>query len=191
MLQVNNGNGTFSELGQAAGIAATDWSWAPLFADFDNDGFPDLFVSNGFLKDFTNLDFINYRQQVLQNPKAGQQQILEMIAAMPATKVGNYAFKSQDGSRCQNTSDAWGRRTPGNSNGAVYADLDNDGDLDLILNNLNEPSQIYRNGTSESGKSHFLQVKLIGVQGNPSGIGAKIKMYSGGDIQYQEQQIYK
>ena len=191
MLQVNNGNGTFSEVGQAAGIATTDWSWAPLFADFDNDGFPDLFVSNGFLKDFTNLDFINYRQQVLQNPKAGQQQILEMIAAMPATKVGNYAFKNQDGSSFENTSDAWGLGTPGNSNGAVYADLDNDGDLDLILNNLNEPSQIYRNGTSESGKSHFLQVKLIGVQGNPSGIGAKIRMYSGGDIQYQEQQIYK
>jgi len=191
MLQVNNGNGTFSEIGQAAGIATTDWSWAPLFADFDNDGFSDLFVSNGFLKDFTNLDFINYRQQVLQNPKPGQQQILEMIAAMPATKVGNYSFKNQDGSRFEDTSDSWGLGTPGNSNGAVYADLDSDGDLDLILNNLNEPSQIYRNGTSERGKSHFLQVKLTGSQGNASGIGAKVKVYSGGDAQYQEQQIYK
>ncbi|GAA0880154.1 VCBS repeat-containing protein [Algoriphagus jejuensis] len=191
MLQVNNGNGTFSEIGQAVGIAATDWSWAPLFADFDNDGWQDLFISNGFLKDFTNLDFINYRQEVLQNPKPGQQQVLDLIAAMPATKVGNYAFKNENGSSFKNTSAAWGLDIPGNSNGAVYADLDNDGDLDLILNNLNEPSQIYRNGSSETGNTHFLQVKLNGAEGNPSGIGAKIKVYSQGEVQYQEQQIYK
>jgi hypothetical protein len=191
MLQVNNGDGTFSEIGQAAGIAATDWSWAPLFADFDNDGFTDLFVSNGFLKDFTNLDFINYRQQVIQNPKSGQQQIMEMIAAMPATKIGNYAFQNINGEKFQNVSAAWGLATPGNSNGAVFADLDNDGDLDLILNNLNEPSQIYRNTSVERGQGHFLQLKLIGPPENPSGIGAKVSLYRGGSVQYQEQQIYK
>jgi hypothetical protein len=191
MLQLNNGDGTFSEIGQAAGIAATDWSWAPLFADFDNDGFTDLFVSNGFLKDFTNLDFINYRQKVLQDPKSDQEQIMEMIAAMPATKVGNYAFKNLDGNNFEDNSAVWGLNTPGNSNGAVYVDLDNDGDLDLVVNNLNEPSQIYKNNTMEGGSKHFLQVKLRGTPENASGIGAKVKLYADGAVQYQEQQIYK
>lgn len=191
MLQLNNGDGTFSEVGQAAGIATTDWSWAPLFADFDNDGLPDLFVSNGFLKDFTNLDFINYRQQVLQNPKPGQQQILELIAAMPATKIGNYAFKNLDGSQFHNVAAEWGLGTPGNSNGAAYADLDGDGDLELIVNNLNEPSRIYRNLTSETKSAHYLQVELLGERGNASGIGAKVRVFSGGTVQYQEQQIYR
>lgn len=191
MLQLNNGNGTFSEVGQAAGISTTDWSWAPLFADFDNDGFTDLFVSNGFLKDFTNLDFINYRQQVLQESKPNQQQVMELINSMPATKVGNYAFQNLNGINFKNTSADWGLDTPGNSNGAVYADLDLDGDLDLIINNLNEPAQIYRNYTSDRKIGNFLQVKLIGSPSNPAGIGAKIRVFQGTTVQYQQQQIYK
>ncbi|MGY8916147.1 MAG: FG-GAP repeat domain-containing protein, partial [Flavobacteriales bacterium] len=136
MLQLNNGDGTFSEIGQLAGISATDWSWAPLFADFDNDGYADLFVSNGFLKDFTNLDFINYRNEYLQNSKVTKAGINDLIAKMPATKVGNYAFRNVNGIQFENHSESWGLSTPSNSNGAVYADLDLDGDLDLILNNL-------------------------------------------------------
>lgn len=191
MLQLNNGNGTFSEVGQAAGISTTDWSWAPLFADFDNDGFTDLFVSNGFLKDFTNLDFINYRQRVLQESKPNQQQVMELINSMPATKIGNYAFQNVNGINFKNASAAWGIDSPSNSNGAVYADLDQDGDLDLIINNLNEPTQIYQNLTSDRKIGNFLQVKLIGSPSNSAGIGAKIRVFQGNTTHYQQQQIYK
>ncbi|WP_332910436.1 CRTAC1 family protein [Algoriphagus boritolerans] len=191
MLQLNNGNGTFSEVGQAAGISTTDWSWTPLFADFDNDGYTDLFVSNGFLKDFTNLDFINYRQQVLQESRPNQQQVMELINSMPATKIGNYAFRNLNGLNFRNSSAEWGLDTPGNSNGAVYADLDQDGDLDLIINNLNEPAQIYQNLASDRNIGNYLQVKLIGSSSNSDGIGAKIRIYQGTTVQYQQQQIYK
>lgn len=191
MLQLNNGNGTFSEVGQASGISTTDWSWAPLFADFDNDGFTDLFVSNGFLKDFTNLDFINYRQQVLQESRPNQQQVMELINGMPATKVGNYALRNLNGINFQNSSAEWGLNTPGNSNGAVYADLDQDGDLDLIINNLNEPAQIYQNLSSDQKTGNYLQLKLIGSASNRDGIGAKIRVFQGNTTHYQQQQIYK
>ncbi|WP_339865584.1 VCBS repeat-containing protein [uncultured Algoriphagus sp.] len=191
MLQLNNGDGTFSEIGQLAGISATDWSWAPLFADFDNDGFTDLFVSNGFLKDFTNLDFINYRNEFLQNSKVTGAGINDLIKKMPATKVGNYAFKNVNGIQFENQSKNWGLDTPGNSNGAVYADLDLDGDLDLVINNLNEPAQIFRNMTSDRSNPNFLQIKLKGLEGNQDGIGARVTVYQNGKLNYQEQQIYK
>lgn len=191
MLQLNNGDGTFSEIGQLAGISATDWSWAPLFADFDNDGFTDLFVTNGFLKDFTNLDFINYRNEFLQNSKVTGEGINELIKKMPATKVGNYAYRNINGLQFENQSESWGLGTPGNSNGALYADLDHDGDLDLVLNNLNEPAQIFKNHTSERAKSNYLQIRLKGYEGNSDGIGANVTVYQNGQINFQEQQIFK
>ena len=191
MLQLNYGDGTFSEIGQLAGISATDWSWAPLFADFDNDGFTDLFVSNGFLKDFTNLDFINYRNEYLQNSKVTGEGINELIKKMPATKVGNYAFRNTNGIQFENQSESWGLSKPGNSNGAVYADLDLDGDLDLVLNNLNEPAQIFKNNTSALSKTNYLQIRLKGLDGNSDGIGATVSVYQNGKLNYQEQQIYK
>ncbi|WP_198293543.1 VCBS repeat-containing protein [Algoriphagus resistens] len=191
MLQLNRGDGTFSEIGQLAEISATDWSWAPLFADFDNDGYTDLFVSNGFLKDFTNLDFINYRNEFLQNSKVTGEGINELIKKMPATKVGNYAFKNINGIQFENRSENWGLGVPGNSNGAVYADLDQDGDLDLVLNNLNEPAQVFKNRRSESLNSTYFQIRLRGLEGNPDGVGAKVSVYQNGKLSYQEQQIYK
>lgn len=191
MLQLNMGDGTFSEIGQLAGLSATDWSWAPLFADFDNDGFTDLFVSNGFLKDFTNLDFINYRNEYLQNSKVTPEGIQKLIGEMPATKIGNYAFKNINGIQFENKSSSWGVDDPGNSNGAIYADLDLDGDLDLVINNLNEPAQVYKNTTSEQSYTNFLQIRLKGLEGNLDGVGAKVLVYQNGKLNYQEQQIYK
>tara|TARA_R110002012_G_scaffold263161_2_gene445731 strand:- start:14199 stop:17426 length:3228 start_codon:yes stop_codon:yes gene_type:complete len=191
MLQLNNGDGTFSEVGQLAGVSATDWSWAPLFADFDNDGFTDLFVSNGFLKDFTSLDFINYRNEYLQNSKVSSAGINDLIAKMPATKIGNYGYRNINGIQFENQSDSWGLGKPGNSNGAAYADLDRDGDLDLVLNNLNEPAQIFENKTSDDSTSNYLQIRLRGLEGNSDGIGARVSVYQQGKINYQEQQIFK
>ncbi len=190
MLQLNSQNGSFSEIGNLSGIEATDWSWAPLAADFDNDGRSDLFISNGFLKDFTNLDFINYRNTQLGNTHVTTETIQDLIQKMPATKVGNFAFKNMNGIQFEDVSKQWGVAIPSNSNGAVYADLDLDGDLDLVVNNLNEPSQIFEN-TSSMGENDFLQIQLEGPQGNPSGIGAKVWLFSKGKLQYQEQMIYK
>jgi len=191
MLQLNNGDGTFSEVGQLAEISATDWSWAPLFADFDNDGYTDLFVSNGFLKDFTDLDFINYRNEYLQGSKVDAAGISDLIQKMPATKMSNYAFKNSNGLNFKNEADNWGLSEPSNSNGAVYSDLDLDGDLDLVINNLNEPAQIFENRASERQHSNFLQIKLNGLSGNRDGIGASVKVYQNGKLNYQQQQVYK
>jgi enediyne biosynthesis protein E4 len=191
MLQLNNGEGTFSEIGQLAGVSNTDWSWAPLFADFDNDGHKDLFVSNGFLKDFTNLDFINYRNEYLQNQKVSQAGIVDLISKMPATPLKNYMFENQGNLQFSNKSDAWGLDQVSNSNGAVYVDLDNDGDLDLVVNNINEPAFVYQNQSRELFGSSYLQVALEGEGGNKSGFGTKVKLYSGGKVQMLEQQPYR
>ncbi|MBK9491596.1 MAG: VCBS repeat-containing protein [Haliscomenobacter sp.] len=139
MLHLNNGNGTFSEVGQLAGVSNTDWSWAPLFADYDNDGWKDLFVTNGYFRDYTNRDFLKYKgdyyfQKVLAHEKADT---LELAKSMPSTPVHNYIFKNMGNTRFEDQSKAWGFSIPTFSNGAAYADLDNDGDLDLIVNNQN------------------------------------------------------
>ena len=139
-LQLNNGNGTFSEIGQLAGIDATDWSWGVLFADYDNDGHKDLFVTNGYRKDVTNLDFMVYGQQVLAmgEPESNRQQRLQALNELPGAKLPNYMFKNQQDLTFKNTTREWGLSEPSYSNGAVYADLDNDGDLDLVINNIDE-----------------------------------------------------
>jgi hypothetical protein len=191
MLQINNGDGTFSEIGQLAGVSNTDWSWAPLFADFNNDGHKDLFVSNGFLKDFTNLDFINYRNEYLQNQKVSQEGIVDLINKMPATPLKNYMFENQGNLQFSNKSDDWGLDKVSNSNGAVYVDLDNDGDLDLVVNNINEKAFVYQNQSRELFGSAFLQVELEGDEKNKMGIGTKVKLYSGEKIQLLEQQPYR
>lgn len=190
MLQVNNQDGTFSEVGTLAGIEATDWSWAPLAADFDNDSWTDLFVSNGFLKDFTNLDFINYRNSQLSQGKVTPESLMDLIQKMPATKIGNYMYRNQGGLQFENVSQKWGLDQPGNSNGAIYADLDLDGDLDLLINNLNEPAQLIENKT-EGSKANYLQVELKGQASNRDGIGAKVWLYSDTKTQFQEQVVYK
>ncbi len=188
MLQLNNGNGTFSEIGQIAGISNTDWSWAPLFADYDNDGWKDLFVTNGYLRDYTNMDFIKYMNDYVKSAqRLEKSDVLKLIDSMPASNVINYLFKNNGDLTFKDVSKQWGIDIPSNSNGAVYADLDNDGDLDLITNNVNQPAFIYENRSDKQLKNNYLEVTLQGFPGNTSGIGAKVIIYTNGKQQYLEQ----
>lgn len=191
MLQRNNGDGTFSEIGQLAGISNTDWSWTPLFADFNNSGRKDLFVSNGFVKDFTNLDFINNRNEYLKNQKVTQNGIIGLINSMPATPLQNYIFENLENHTFINKALHWGLDQLSNSNGAVYVDLDNDGDLELVVNNINQNAFIYKNNSRENLNTSFLQVELQGEKDNILGLGAKVTLYSSGELQFQEQNFYK
>jgi hypothetical protein len=189
MLQLNNGNGTFSEIGQLAGISNTDWSWAPLFADYDNDGFKDLFVSNGYLRDYTDMDFLKYQGDFIRNtdPATVKASLLELVNKIPSSNVRNYIFKNNGNLTFSNQVTSWGFDMASNSNGAAYADLDNDGDLDLIVNNVNLVASIYQNNAAALSNNKYLKVKLSGTKGNTQGIGAKVWLYSKDNIQYLEQ----
>ena len=180
MLQLNNGNGTFSEIGQLAGIAKTDWSWAPLIADFDNDGFNDLFVTNGIAHDLSNQDFRNQMKTNIQNRK--KVSLDEAINMMPSSKLSNYSFQNNQDLTFSNSTENWGLDKAINSNGAVYADLDNDGDLDLIVNNMDEEASIYQNNAN----NNFVSFSFEGSENNKNGIGAKVIVFSGDLKQFKE-----
>lgn len=187
MLQLNNGNGTFSEIGQLSGLSNTDWSWASLFADYDNDGWKDLFVTNGFPRDYTNLDFSKYMGDFMKNRQGNihRQDVLNLVQQIPASNVSNYLFKNNGNLTFSNVSAAWGANQPLNSNGAAFSDLDNDGDLDLVINNINHTASLYENQSDR--KHHFLNVKLEGKPGNTQGIGAKVMIVAKGQRQYLDQ----
>lgn len=187
MLQLNNGNGTFSETGQLAGVSNTDWSWAPLFADYDNDGWKDLFVSNGYLRDYTNMDFLKYMGDFLKDRQVMRKDLLELVQHIPSSQLKNYIFKNNGNATFNNTGIAWGIDSSSNSNGAAYADLDNDGDLDLVINNLNLPAFVYENESNKKLTNHYLALKLEGNGLNTQGIGAKITLHNKGTQQYLEQ----
>lgn len=188
MLQLNNGNGTFSEIGQLAGISNTDRSWAALLADYNNDGWKDLFVTNGFVRDYTNLDFIKYMDDyVLKKGRLQRSDVSDLVVSMPSSNVVNYIFSNNGGITFTDKTRVWGMDQPSNSNGASYADLDNDGDLDLIVNNINKPAFIYQNESNRNSDNHFLQVKLHGEGMNTRGIGAKLIITVNGKKQYLEQ----
>jgi hypothetical protein len=188
MLQLNNGDGTFSEIGQLAGVSNTDWSWSPLFADFDNDGYKDLFVSNGYLRDYTNKDFLKYwgdykvRRMVDKEPF----QLMDLIKAMPSTKLASYIFRNNQDLTFTKMQDVWGMEVPSISSGAVYADLDNDGDLDLVVSNINDPAFVYQNMGREQNGGTWLQLKLKEKSPNLNSVGAKVSVFSKGKLQYQE-----
>ncbi len=183
MLHINNGDGTFSEVGQLAGISNTDWSWAPLFADYDNDGWKDLYVTNGYMRDFTNMDVIKFNESYFAsiNGNIEPRHVLAMLNNMPSSDVKNYIFKNNGGVNFTNKGVAWGVNIPSNSNGAVYTDLDNDGNLDLVVNNINRPAFIYKN-TGNPAK-HYLNVKLVGAAKNTGGIGALVTVFNKGKQQ--------
>ncbi|WP_345191132.1 VCBS repeat-containing protein [Algibacter agarivorans] len=172
MLQLNNGNGTFSEIGQLSGIAKTDWSWAPLVADFNNDGYNDLFVTNGIENDLSNQDFRNQMKTNIRNRK--KVSLDEAINMMPSTKLSNYIFQNNKDLTFKNRTQDWGFDKKMNSSGAVYADLDNDGDLDIILNNQGEEASIYKNNAI----NNFITFKLEGSKKNINGIGTTVQVFA-------------
>lgn len=201
-LQLNNGMDSsgmpiFSEVGQLAGISSTDWSWAPLFADFDNDGWKDLFVSNGILRDITNLDFVKYTAGYSSSYKeigGDKKEMWKLVQGMPSTPLENYLFRNNHRLGFTNVTADWGITKPGIHDGAVYADLDNDGDLDLVINNLNDGATVYRNNTAEAngaaggkGGSHYLRLRLKAAGKNTFGIGAKVVVETAHTKQTQEE----
>ncbi|WP_439130071.1 VCBS repeat-containing protein [Polaribacter sp.] len=184
MLQVNNGNNNFSEIGQFAGIDKTDWSWAPLIADFDNDGLNDIFITNGFGKDITDMDFVKYREKIstsFGNVNELKKSVIDCLYHRPSIKIANYAFRNKGNSTFEKINNEWGFNEKSISNGAIYSDLDNDGDLDLIVNNINETAFVYKNKLREkdSIKTHYLKVKLKGNSPNKNGKGATLTLTNG------------
>lgn len=189
MLHMHNGlmNGEmlpYSEVGQMLGIQQTEWSWSPLFADYDNDGDKDLIVANGYPLDMTDKDWTKYQAEVLGFVADAR----EVASMAPPIKVPNMAFENKGELSFANTSDDWLPRTPSYSYGASFVDLDNDGDLDYVTNNIDDEAFIWRNNTIErdKNKTHYLKVKLEGATGNTQAIGAKVELWCKGQLQYTE-----
>jgi len=168
----------FSDIGFSAGVAETDWSWATLIADMDNDGNKDILITNGYPRDVTDHDFIAFRDQNI----AGKNELMDQ---MPRIKVANYAFRNTGNLKFENNAEKWGMAQPSFSNGAVYVDLDNDGDLDFVVNNINDPAFVYRNNLNNSVtiSSNYLEIKFKGENKNQYGIGAWAKIFYDGDKQ--------
>jgi enediyne biosynthesis protein E4 len=191
MLQLNNGNGYFSEIAQLSGVSSTDWSWSALFQDYDNDGFKDLFITNGVVKDYTDMDFLKFMTDEQIKANEGQQtqklSVSQLIEKMPKSTTESYVFQNKGNLTFDKKNKDWG--VGGNivSSGAAYADFDNDGDMDLVVNNINEYATIYQNNTNTLLKHNYLKIKLLGDKQNLSGIGSKVYVYAGGQTYIQEQ----
>ncbi len=176
-LHLNDGDGRFREVAQLAGISNTDWSWSALLADFDNDAWMDLYITNGFRRDYTNLDFLKYDVPAMraQAEREGREPDLgEMVRQLPEVRIPNYCFRNLGNGRFENTTRAWGLEIPSFSNGAAYADLDGDGDLDLVVNNIDAKAFIFEN-TSPAG-TNWLRVQLNGPPRNRFGTGAQVSL---------------
>ena len=179
-LQLNNGNGSFSEIAYYSGVEATDWSWAGLLFDMDNDGLKDIYITNGINHDLTDLDFVDFfANEIIQKMAlTGKKESIDsIINKMPVTPLPNYAYKNNGDITFSNFNKEWGFELPSRSNGAAYGDLDNDGDLDLVVNNVNMESFVYRNNTEKQNNNNFIKLKFEGADGNKFGIGTVAKLY--------------
>lgn len=192
-LQLNNGKNhvgdiSFSEIGRLAGIHHTDWSWSVLFADFDNDGWKDLFITNGFKRDLQDLDFVRYFDWpfTLTDSKDDRKTYLDKAHKVPGVNVPNYIFHNAGDLGFKNMSRKWGFDKPSLSNGAVFCDLDNDGDLDLIVNNVDDYPFLFKNTLRKKSKNNFLKIKFKGKDGNIDGIGARVWVKTDSTTQYYE-----
>ncbi len=188
MLQLNNDGRYFTEIGQYAGIFATNWSWSPLICDYDNDGFKDIFISNGYGKNNTHMDVLMMLVEDAQKQQSGRQGMsdMEVIDQVPATILKNYMFRNNGDLTFTNVSNEWGFDQSTLSNGTAYADLDNDGDMDLVINNINDYASIYRNNSEKLTDNHYLKIKLKGSGMNTGGIGARIDISCGDKTYTQE-----
>ncbi len=191
-LQLNQHDGTFSEIGRFAGVHATDWSWAGLFADFDLDGYKDIIVANGILRRSNDLDYINFITvdsiQMKMKYNMTEKEV-DMLKKMPKIKIANFLYRNNHDSTFTNMATQWGLDQISYSNGAAYADFDNDGDLDLVMNNVNDEAFLYENTTIGGEKktgSNFLSIKFEGNAGNQFGVGTKVILYQGKELQIQE-----
>ena len=198
-LHVNNGNGMFSEVAQLSGISNTDWSWSPLFMDIDQDGKQDLIVTNGIYKEVRNKDYDIWRKDYFKKAqeeavKKGtkiQYDPLEVSEKAPSVKVSNYVYRNNGDLQFSKMNDAWDFDEPSWSSGAAYADFDNDGDMDVVINNCNMTSFLYENKANDLGLHNYIKVKLEGPQGNASGYGADVKITFGEEIVTSQMNPYR
>jgi enediyne biosynthesis protein E4 len=195
VLQLNNGNGTYSEIGQMAGVYATDWSWTPLLTDFDNDGWRDLLITNGYKKDVTDLDFVVFNSDPAANmfgsEDSRRKKLEPQMDKMLGVKKSNFIYKNNKDLTFTDVTEGWGMKLPSYSNGAAYADFDNDGDLDVVINNINDKAFFYKNTLNDDrsieGNPHYFRLKLSDSTQNTNAFGAKIWIYANGQMQFAEQ----
>lgn len=193
MLQLNRGLDAdglprYSEIAQFAGVSNTDWSWTVLIVDLDNDGMRDIFISNGYLRDITNMDNMTNTSKVYRKASQKRESVdyLKLIDKLTTSRLKNYVFRNENGIKFTNKTDDWGLNEQIISNGAAYADFDNDGDYDLITNNLNQPVTVLRNNQNESLKNNYIKIKLIGSEHNSLGIGSKVWLQTEDKSIFQE-----